>query len=162
MERKIKKSILFSVSLLYFGSCLFAQQSVVSAGGSTSIDGNSIDYSIGQVIYATAIDKGGTVFQGVQVPYNITAITGIAEKGIMLQCIVYPNPTTTKIVLSIKNDDVQNFKYQLFDVNGKLVQAQTITTTETNIAMEQYQAGSYFLQVSNKNSLIKSFTIIKQ
>ncbi len=63
----------------------------------------------------------------------------------------YPNPSITSITLNIGKQDLQNLSFQLFDVQGKLVAAQKITSVETTIKMEEYNAStkSYFYKINS-------------
>ena len=75
--------------------------------------------------------------------------------------MIYPNPATDFIKLNIKNYEVQNLRYQLYDINGSLLQDNKIVGDETNIVMSNYVSATYFLKVTDNNKLIKTFKIIK-
>jgi hypothetical protein len=51
--------------------------------------------------------------------------------------------------------------FQLYDVNGKLLTNQKITSAETIIQMEAFAKGNYFLKVLDNTSEVKTFKIIK-
>ena len=147
--------------LLNFATAsVFAQDAVPAAGGDATGGGGSSAYSVGQVEYAS-VSGTGSVNQGVQQPYVIIA-TGVNNlTDINLTMSVYPNPSIASITLNIGNQDLQNLSFQLFDVQGKLVVAQKITSIETTIKMEEYNAGNYFLNVVDARKELKTFKIIK-
>jgi len=57
---------------------------------------------------------------------------------IKLMMIVYPNPTNAFVNLKIENHSLENLQYQLFDNNGRQIHSQKITTSETQISMENF------------------------
>lgn len=141
---------------------LQAQESVNSSGGDASGNKGSISYSVGQVSYSTNTGTYGTVTQGVQQAYEIYATTGIQETGINLSVSVYPNPTTNYLNLKIEKLELSTFNFELFDMQGKLLQSQNITGNETQIDMSNYVSSTYFVRIINQNQSIKEFKIIKQ
>jgi hypothetical protein len=63
-------------------------------------------------------------------------------------------------MLQIDNFD-KDLSYQLFDISGKLLESNTIVANSTTIKMEQLATGSYFLKVTQNNTLVKTFKVIK-
>jgi len=56
---------------------------------------------------------------------------------------------------------IQSLSYQLYDVNGKLVQNNNVESNETNIMMSGFTSGTYLLKVNQGNTSFKTFKIIK-
>ena len=134
-----QKVIKLSVLLLFgFGlTAIYAQQAIPATGGNATGDGSSVSYSIGQVVFTTSIGGNGSVAQGVQQPYEISVVTGIVEaKDISLEIEVYPNPSTDFVKLKIKNYEVENLRYQLYDINGSLIKDNKVEGNETSISMQ--------------------------
>ena len=146
--------------LTFATASVFAQDAVPAAGGDATGAGGSSAYSVGQVEY-TSVSGTGSVNQGVQQPYVIIATGTNNQPDINLTMSVYPNPSITSITLNIGKQDLQNLSFQLFDVQGKLVAAQKITSIETTIKMEEYNSGNYFLTVVDATKELKTFKIIK-
>ncbi len=139
-----------------------AQEAVTATGGDASGGGGTVSYSVGQVFYATNTGAIGSVAQGVQQPHEISVVTGIAEaKGINISVSAYPNPTTDFLTLSINEFDISNLAYQLFNINGKLLQNEKITGNHTSIVMSNLVPASYFVKVIQGNKEVKIFKIIK-
>ena len=112
-------------------------------------------------MYFTANTRtNGSVAQGVQQPYEISITTGLNETGINLNLSAFPNPTTNYLMLQIDNYD-KALSYQLYDISGKLIESNTVVANSTTIKMEQMQTGTYFLKVTQNNTLVKTFKIIK-
>jgi hypothetical protein len=147
---------------------LQAQESVNATGGNASGSGGSVSYSVGQVVYTTNTGANGTVAQGVQQPFEISVVTGLEEaKGINLSVTAYPNPTTDYLTLEVKDYELSNLNFQLYDMNGKLLQSEKITGNQTSIVMSNLVPATYFVKVIVKTQGIasqqelKTFKIIK-
>ncbi len=159
----MKNTKLFILALLTMTciSKLQAQNASVAAGGVATGSGGSSSYSIGQVIYITATGGGGTSSQGVQIPFEITTLSGEEFTQISLEMMVYPNPTTSFVNLKITNYDFQDLNYQLTDLNGREIANQKIATSETAIELQNLSNAIYLLNVNDKNKTLKTFKIIK-
>ena|SRR5690554_6760371 len=160
---RYKRFNLAAVFLLGLGlTALKAQESVNATGGDASGEGGSVSYSVGQITFQTHTGTNGSVAQGVQQPFEISVVTAIEEaKGINLSVTAYPNPTTDNLTLHIRDFELSDLFYQLYDMNGILLQSERITGTRTSIAMINLAPATYFLKVAQGNREVKSFKIIK-
>ncbi len=158
-----KKLKLGTVLLLGLGiTGIQAQTSVNATGGNASGSGGSASYSVGQVVYTKNTGINGTVAQGVQQPYEISVVTSIKEaKGISLSVSVFPNPTSDYLTLGIDEFEISNLSYQLYDMNGKLLQHKRITGYQTRIVLSNLEPATYFVKVVQDNKEVKTFKIIK-
>ena len=153
-----------TVVLFLLGSTFFvkAQDAIPTSGGNATGNGGSVSYTIGQVAFTYQASSNGFVSQGVQHYYEISTALGTEEAtGITLECIVYPNPTTSYVILKIKNYSIENLMYSIFDINGRSITNNKITTEETIISMENLAAATYFIKVIEVNKELKTFKIIK-
>ena len=141
---------------------LQAQETVPSTGGDASGAGGSSSYTIGQVVYTTNSGTNGSVSHGVQQPYEISIVTGVDESTINLEMVVFPNPTTNYIQLKIENEVIENLKFQLIDLDGKIIETKVLVSKQTTINMNTLPKAIYFLNVLRNNQTIKSFKVIKQ
>lgn len=159
-HKKLKLSALLILGLGLTG--LQAQEAVTASGGEASGSGGSASYSVGQLTYQTQTGTNGSVAQGVQQPFEISVVTGIEEaKGVTLSVSAYPNPTTDYLTLEVKDFELSNLSYQLYDLNGKLIQNEIITSNLTNIVMSNLVPATYFLKVSEGSKELRTFKIIK-
>jgi hypothetical protein len=157
---KLKLSALFLLALGLTG--LHAQELPTATGGDAQGNGGTVSYSVGQVTYSTHTGTSGSVAQGVQQPFEISVITGIEEaKGISLMISAYPNPSTDFITLKVENFTLSTLHFQLFDMNGKLLQNEKITGNETSIAMSNLVPATYFVKVIQGKKEVKTFKILK-
>lgn len=158
--KKIKLIAVFFTTIGF--SSLHAQKTITTLGGNASGSGGSVSYSVGQLVCKANYSTQFSIIEGVQQPYEILVVTGLEEaQGISLINAVYPNPTTNFVTLKIENHKIENLSYQFYDMNGKLLLNKKITTFETNVPMETFSVGSYFLNVIHNNTTIKSLKIIK-
>ena len=158
-----KRLKLSAVLLLGLGlTGLQAQTSVNATGGNASGSGGSASYSVGQVVYTTHTGTSGSVAEGVQQPYEISVVTAIEEaKGINLSVSAYPNPTTDYLTLEVKDFELSTLYFQLYDMNGKLLQSEKITGNQTSIVMSNLVPATYFVKVTQGNKEVKTFKITK-
>jgi len=161
---KKQKLIISAIFLFLFSfTRINAQEAIPVSGGEATGSGGSVSYSVGQVFYSTSSSTNGSVSQGTQQPFEISVVTEIKEaENITLECLAYPNPTTEFVTLKIDaSTSLGNLNYQIFDINGKLLQTQKIENNETEISIKNYVSGNYFLKITNENVDIKKFKIIK-
>lgn len=157
-----KKIILLSAFCFGIGMMnIQAQQSFVTAGASVSVSGGSVSYSIGQIVYNTCVGESCYILQGVQQSIEIDRI-GIEEAiGINLEIVVYPNPTSDFVKLRVRNYQLDNLEFYLFDMSGKLIENTKITGEETLIRMQFLIPSIYFVKITDNKKEIKVFKIIK-
>ena len=138
-----------------------AQQATVTSGGNATGSGGNISYSIGQVTYKTQTGTTGIITQGVQQPFEIMTLSGEEFTSIVLEAVVYPNPTTSTVNLIVKNYALENLNYQLFDINGRIIEEKKVLNQETTINLEGYANAIYILKLNDNKKEIKTFKIIK-
>ncbi|MBU0490030.1 MAG: T9SS type A sorting domain-containing protein [Bacteroidetes bacterium] len=158
-----KKNTLSALLLLVLGlTGLHAQETIPATGGNASGSGGTVSYSVGQVVYTTYNGASGSIAQGVQQPFEISVITGIEEAAsVSLTISVYPNPASEQLTLRVNSFDISGLSYQLYDINGKLLENTTIEGTETNIIMSNLVPATYFLKVIQGDKDVKTFKVIK-
>lgn len=158
---KYEKQIFTICILLLLVVFSQAQNSTKASGGEALCSTGTVSYSIGQLAKQTYTGTNASVAEGVQQPYEISVIIKIEEaKGINLTVSAYPNPTNDYFTLKVKEFDFSNLSFQLYDMNGKILQSEKINGTKTQINMRNYVPSSYFVKVTNRKQSIKEFKII--
>ena len=166
------KTAMVLLSCTFFLSTLTAQESLNASGGNATGSGGSASYSVGQLLYQTHTGTNGSVAEGVQQPYEISTVVGIEETAINLSLTAYPNPTADYLTLSLNEFEISNLSYQLYDVQGRLLQSKKITDNQTRIVMSNLVPSTYFIKVYavgrndrtgviQGNKEVKTFKIIK-
>lgn len=139
-----------------------AQEAIPATGGNASGSDGSVSYTIGQVLYTTNTGTNGSVFEGVQQPYEISVVVGIEHnEDINLLCTAYPNPTTDLLILEVEGAATEKFFFQLYDMMGKLLVNRIIIDSKTTISMANLAPATYFLKVTDHKKVVKTFKIIK-
>jgi hypothetical protein len=158
-----KRFILCALLLSGLGMTgLQAQESINTTGTNASGSGGTVSYSVGQITYDTHVGTNGSVTQGVQQPYEISTVSAIEEAiGVNLTVTAYPNPANDYLTLEVKDLELSALVFQLYDINGKLLQNKKITANLTNIAISNLLPATYFVKVIQENKEVKSFKIIK-
>lgn len=156
--RYLKTTLVFLFTLLAAIE-LQAQESPTASGGEATGAGGIVSYSVGQVVYTTNTGANGSVSQGVQQPYDIFTTVGINETSINLEMNVYPNPTSDYLTLKVEVS--KGLSYQLFDMQGKLIENRKLKANNTIIQMEGLPKATYFLKVTEESQTVKTFKIIK-
>lgn len=153
--------ILLSFMLMTFAH---GQSTTIPAGGTASGPGGSATYTTGQPAEQYVTGSGSvSVAEGVQQPYEFYTIGLDEYENIMLEAIVFPNPTLNFVQLKITNFEIpdKDFEARLFDKNGKLLQIIPIKELLTKIEMQSLPTASYQLTIFNQKKVMKTFTIIK-
>jgi hypothetical protein len=140
---------------------LNAQNNITSGGIDIKGEGGNVSQSIGQINYTTISSDEGTMSQGVIQVWEITVISGMEVKNIELYCNAYPNPVLNSLSLLVENFEEANFNYQLVDLNGRIISMAEITDKISSIDMSGLVPATYIVQVIDKNSILKSFKIVK-
>ena len=155
-KRKVTLPFLLGLGL----SPVFAQESANVSGGDASGSGGTVAYSIGQTLYTYESGTNGNASQGIQQPYEIYSV-GIDEDLSTISLITYPNPTSDYLVLEFTDCSDEKMEYQLIDLNGKTIIKNSVTSSKTQIDLNNYSKGTYLIKVIKELKEIKTFKIIK-
>ncbi len=127
----------------------------------TGEDGASYDF------YSVAIDMVGNA-EPMNSLFDTNTLIELDETGISENITdqspkfyVCPNPATNHLNLKVENYETDNLSYQLYNIKGTLLENRKIEDVETDIIVRNFNAGTYFLKVIDKQREIKTFKIIK-
>lgn len=140
---------------------IFCQENIHATGGEATGTG-TVSYSIGQIFYTISDNDNYSSSLGVQQPYEIYELDIPGFEDIILNLLVYPNPTID--VLHLKTPHYSKFElsYLLHDLNGKQIFSNKIRQKTTEINLKELPTAVYFLNVLEINEgLVKSYRIIK-
>jgi len=161
----MKKAILVLLTLTISLSSIHAQEVIPASGGNVSGSSGTVSYTVGQIVYSTNSGINGSMAEGVQQPFEISEIIGIKETKINNPEIsVFPNPTNDFLTLKIDVSTPLNIRflyYQIYDINGKLLESKKLADYETTISTANLVSGIYFLKITDENKEIKTFKIVK-
>jgi hypothetical protein len=146
---------------LFFYATTYGQQAVLPAGGSIQGSTGTVSYTVGQVSFTTNSNSSFSVAEGVQQPYEISVLDS-DEAYDTIQLRIYPNPTSSYLLLEISALAITGLSYQVFDTTGKLVLLeQLLVAAQTQISLESLPSSTYYLEIRSSNKHLKTFKIIK-
>lgn len=141
-----------------------AQNTISATGGRATGGGGVVNYTVGQVFYITNTGTTASLAEGVQQAYEISIETGIEETGINLNISVYPNPTQHYLHLEVDASifqKMQTLRYQLVDINGRLIASERIVSDVTTIVTTHLSPATYFVRILGEDMELKTYKIIK-
>ncbi len=159
----MKRAYILLLFMTVATTVIMAQSGVFPAGGTAQGAGGTVTYTVGQVADRQLNGSGNYVIEGVQQPYEIQTVGVNQYPGIMLEAILFPNPTANYVQLRITNYEIpaDGLMAHLFDNNGKLLQIIKIVELETPIDLTKYPTASYQLRVMEGKRVLKTFKVIK-
>ena len=138
---------------------LSADWSLSNNSTSINVGNNDTTYQLGNVdvynnprYYGNALDLGAAENQNVIMSYK-------SLEDASIEIITYPNPATDILNLRLINSS-KNFKYQLFNMEGKLLSNGTLVNGNNQIIIKDLQPGIYFISV-NGNEKFERIKFIK-
>ena len=160
------KYSLVLVALLLVSVSTKAQETFATTGGDATGTSSSISYTVGQMAIMTDYERvtaventSANVREGVQQTYSVEELKIEGADPFSFDIKVYPNPTTDNITVKLEQS-VAGMLYELYGVNGQLLQKESIGSDEQTIEMGDYAAGAYILRIVGGTST-QSYRIIK-
>ena len=163
----MKQKHLF-LTVLCVGFVMFgmAQSAIVPVGGDAQSSSGSVSYTVGQIAVQTTANSNGSisVAEGVQQPYEIQTVGVDDYPQIVLDAIVYPNPTENLAQLKLNGFEIPDdgLRANLFDGNGKMLQSFPVTDDLTSFQIGQYATGTYYLEVKEGKRTLKTFKVVRK
>lgn len=157
----MKKTILLFAMVLT-STFAYSQKAIVASGGNSVGNNGSVSYSVGQIFYTSTGHSTGFILQGIQQSFEFSPLSNPDFKELTLEAITYPNPTQDKINLVLKNSDLKELTFRLFDVKGVEVSKGKVLQDKTTIGLKRMAKGVYILKVNHQNKELKTFKIIKK
>jgi plastocyanin len=156
-------SIIFSLASIH--NALEVSQTTWNANGNTALPGGfSLPFGGGLVLPAQL--SVGTHYyvcqphasSGMKGTITVLSTTGIEDFQAANKFSVYPNPTSG--LLSIKTEDINpGSEYRIINLLGKQVAKGLLNSNTTQVDMNQFSPGVYFVEVVGKRN--QSLKVIK-
>lgn len=156
------KTILILSCALIVSFTAQSQEAIAVSGGESVGSGGTSSYTLGQVFYTATTGSNGTISQGIQKSIELFALSNPALTSVNLEAVIYPNPTSDQVMLTITDIALTDLGYVLLDIQGKVVSNAKINTIDTRVSLQGLSAGTYVFKVNQKNSELKTFKIIKK
>ena len=140
---------------------------VNATGGSGIIDGNTYEWSVGELMVTTYANPLILVTQGVLQPGAST--NKVADMSVLPDVTVFPNPSSTLVNVRYGATEQGTLNCRLMDLTGKILMEQsakiTVGTATQQLDLRLLAAATYMLDVSfeGANNIVqsKSFKIQK-
>ena len=154
------KSTLILIGLTA-GIINYAQEVVSSAGQTHTASGYQVNWTLGETVIQTFSTGSNTLTQGFhQTNLQVTPVSELLLPNFELN--VFPNPASDLLFIRM-NELPQSPGFALFDLSGKKLAQKNIESTNTQVNLKKFAAGTYFLKImQNKNQPVQTFKIIKK
>lgn len=133
------------------------QEAISFLGGSYSNANSKIDFTIGETVTKTSNSGFYTLTQGFH--QSNWSLISVEEKVPDFEAIVFPNPTSDFLNISTKK--FQNINYRIFDVKSNLIATGLLLSYETQIQVNHFLSGTYFLILYSNSKKLKVFQLYK-
>lgn len=153
--------ILLTVLIVKLSPSIQAQEVIASSGNHFQNENFSISWTLGETMIETFESSDMLLTQGFQQPLMIVS-TMVEEPDLEFQVTAYPNPTSAHVNISTDIGQTQSLIYRVYDVQGRLISSNNLLGTETRVAFDDFQPGTYFIQIVRDEKPVKTFKIIKQ
>lgn len=80
--------------------------------------------------------------------------TGIEEVDLDATVLLFPNPATSHIEISLSNDLLINSTLDIYDVYGRKIATQMMNNTSAKVDISGYSTGMYLVRISNDNGVV--------
>jgi len=158
---KILALLFTMIIVLWNFSATNAQEVTASSGNDFTNEQIQISWTLGEAVIQTLSSNQTTLTQGFhQSKLTITAVDEIAD--LTWNISAFPNPAHDYLKLDIQHDPDRKLFFSLYSMDGKLLIRKQIETQLSEISMQNYISATYFLKVTDKNLVLKTFKIIKQ
>lgn len=115
---------------------------------------------VGKYLYPDTMNYEDIIILKVDADGNSSLPTGVENtENFVKDVIVYPNPTTGFINIQ-KGQQIQNAKIEIYDLNGKLIIRQVLSSDISKINLKNNPKGTYIYKIMNKNKLLDTGKII--
>lgn len=162
----MKQIPLLIAFLAVFRIAVDAQTAIVPVGGDAQSSYGSVSYTVGQIATQTFSNTNGSisVAEGVQQAYEIMTVGVDEYPQIVLNAVVYPNPTQNIAHLQLNGFEIpsDDLRAILYDGKSKQLQSFAVTDDLTVLQIGQYATGTYVLELRDGKRVLKTFKIVRR
>jgi hypothetical protein len=164
-KNMIQKIILICLSVGFFQlarSQSISPQVIANSGKYMNAGGNSMEFTVGELVVATTSGTGSMLTQGFHQTYTTTS--SIDEIEVTIAIKVYPNPTADWLNIIVETGKKVEFVAVIRDGYGRKVLDECNSNgSQLQLNLSTLAAGSYFISLVNieNNIPIKTFQIQK-
>jgi hypothetical protein len=155
------KTAAIFVFLVALALGVIAQQAVVSSGNYHENSAGSVSWGLGETVIQTFSTENAIITQGFQ--QTRLTITSVSEMpGLSFSVTAYPNPTHNFVNLKVERENVEDIKYDIYDLNGRVVLKGIMESNPAQINFSDLRPGVYIIRLTENNKELKSFKVVKK
>ena len=127
----------------------------ISPSNFTSVGGFDIvdtlaDVNTVRILSNTSASWTGETIAATMELDNIMAATSLSlNETRKVDFSIYPNPSKSKLNISLKQN-TNDTKVEVYDILGKRIHVQTLTSVQSIINVSRWNAGVYLVKITNK------------
>lgn len=149
------------LTLLLASACLLSSaQEVIAPAGSFHKQGDkSISWTLGEPVVESFVSTHKILTQGFhQSQITVTKVSPESIPGLSIN--VFPNPATNFLTIAL-DGEYQDAELNFYDQAGHLLLKKYLNGARTEVSLESFTSGIYFLKVISENKELKTFKIVK-
>ena len=133
---------------------------ITSTGASLMSSEGTLYISIGEPMN-TEISEGEIMISQGFLNVSVESQPPLSTDDFLDEVInVYPNPTKAVLTIDIPEMD-GNYSYRITDVAGALIQSNSLNQSQSSLLLDDFNSGTYFLQVIKEGRQSRTLRITK-
>lgn len=121
-----------------------------------------ISFTLFGIVMACQLFSQETVVTGQDLRQSGLVIREIKTLEGLPYCIeARPNPTNDLLLIELTHTEAREFQYVLYDINGKVLEQEELTSKVSAIHMKNHPSGLYLLKIIKQDQEIKTFEVVK-
>ena len=149
LRQNVKRLQYDTIDIYAFGNWFYEYYTQMDSNRVYSYWANSVGFPVAEL---TDEQETGTITQAWWL--QSTALVGIPENNNAASASLYPNPASDNITFVSAGTNAVFIT--IYDMNGQLVEKQSVTGDRAGLNVSSYAAGMYFYQASDANGNVVS------
>lgn len=162
---KLNQIKYLSILFLILAQTANSQNSLTATGAEAIVSRGPSTHTTGQITYKDQIQKPSSTLGDVQYVYEIYSLI-LDENKTNFDAKLFPNTTSSYLLLELNNYKNDNLSYQISDAHGKVldkanIKRATLSSNKTQINVILLPISSFVLSIFEDDKKVESFNIIK-
>lgn len=162
---KINQLKYFSILFLMLTQTANSQELWATIAADAIVSRGATVYTTGQITYKDQMQKPSSTMGDVQYMYDIYSLS-LGENKNNFDAKLFPNATSSYLLLELSNYKNDNLSYEISDMQGKvlekaIIKRATLTNNKTQVDVILLPISSYILSIFENDHKVESFKIKK-
>lgn len=144
---KNRKEIFLAVLIIFFFTQSYSQEVISTGGGSGSVSGARVSWTVGEPVTETVQGAGVTLTQGFNQGDFLIVTTIQQWEGENQILKIFPNPADNIINVVSDISGTEKMNYAILDLKGRKLKEGVITLPESQLIVNDLKSGVYFLKL---------------